>query len=294
MQSTLPRIVDQPRRAFTIVEVMVAIGIITVLLALLLPALGVARRNSQWAGSQNNLRQIHALMSAYSGDNRDYIVPSEFDYNAAQYPGKVRSASPAGVNPLLGQPSTGSWSDILWTYGELGPLLLPDDDGAADAYDYRYDSPDRFVFERLDDYKSPFRSMVANSYNAKTPSTPEALPFGDGAEEVGEPGYFAANQFFDSTIAGNWFTAGQIRRPTLSVYLVDSFHGEVIPATDDAWSGLPQSNNAAVGQVDFRYVGDTALLLMLDGRIVTQPRWDDLTELRDDFQIRVLGLDSDS
>ncbi len=290
MKSTRIPTVDRPARAFTLVEMMVAIGVIIVLLALLLPALGVARRNSVWAGSQNNLRQIFTLMTAYSGDNRDFIVPSEFDYSAAQYPGKVRTASPAGNDPPIGLPSTGTWTDILWTTGGFAPIQVP----ANGGYDYRFDSPDRLLYEAVPDFKSPFRSLVANGFNAKSPSIGEALPFGDGAEEVTEPGYFAANQFFDSTQPNGWFTTGQIKRPTLSVYLVDSFYGEVIPTTDAAWNTLPQSNAAATGQVDFRYVGDTALLLMLDGRIVTQPRWDELQDLRADFQIRVVGLDSDN
>lgn len=271
---------------FTLVEMLVVIGVIILLLALLLPALGIARKNTLLAGSQNNLRQIFTLMTSYSTDNREHIVPSEFDYSGATVKGKVRSPSPANVNPLLGLPHRGTWSDILWTHGGFEPIKVP-----GTEYDYRFDSPDQALFEVLPGYESPFRSKVANSFNAVDSDDPVATPFGKGAQEFGEPGYFAANQFFDSTQPGRWFTTGQIRRPTVSIYLVDSAYGETIPMTEEAWCGEGTGTLGCNGHVDFRYVGDKALLLMLDGRLVTQSRWDDLEELVEDYRFRVDKLD---
>ncbi|MFO0874899.1 MAG: prepilin-type N-terminal cleavage/methylation domain-containing protein [Phycisphaerales bacterium] len=283
------------RRAFTLVEMLVVIGVIVLLLALLLPALNVARKNSRWAGSQNNLRQIFTLMTSYSTDNREYIVPSRFDYTASTAPVKVRTWTagavlPGGLAPL-GEQKKGSWTDILWTTAGMGPIsFFAGDAGAANVYDYRYDSPDRNVFAVLPGYDSLFRSKIDNSFNAKNPTVAEAIPFGDGAQEVGEPGYFAANDFFDST-GGTWWTTGQIKHPNLAIYAVDSCYGEAIPQTADAWDGRKQNDPAAKGQVDFRYVGDAALLLLLDGRIATQPRWDDLADLQNTGQLRVQNLD---
>src|SRR5690606_14954920 len=126
-------------RGMTLVEVLTVIGIIVLLLAILLPALRAARGNSIWAGSQNNLRQIATLMQSYSTDNREYIVPSQFDYSAASYRGKVRTPSPAGSTLPLGLPHEGTWTDILWTYGNFGPVQA--------TPDYRYDSPDRAFYD---------------------------------------------------------------------------------------------------------------------------------------------------
>ena len=285
--SACPRTPVRGARGFTLVEMLVVIGVIILLLGLLLPALGIARRNSQLAGSQSNLRQIFSLMTAYSTDNREYIVPSKFDYSTATAKGKVRSPSPAGVDPLLGDAHKGSWTDILWTTGGFGPIRVP-----GTEYDYRFDSPDKPLFDVLPDFESPFRSKVANSFNAKDATDPIATPFGDGAQEIGEPGYFAANDFFDSTQPNRWFTTGQIKRPTVSIYLVDSAYGETIPMTEEAWCGLGQSAPNCSGHVDFRYVGDKTMLLMLDGRLVTQSRWDDLEELVEDYRFKVDNLDS--
>lgn len=295
MRDPLPSSHHRSLRGFTIVEILVVIGVVVLLLALLLPALNVARKNGRWAGSQNNLRQAFTMMTSYSTDNREFIVPSRFDYTASSAPVKVRTWAagavlPGGLSPL-GEQRKGSWTDILWTSAGMGPIsFVVGDPGATAVYDYRYDSPDKNVFSILPDYDSPFRSKVENGYNAKNPTVAEAIPFGDGAQEIGDPGYFAANDFFDST-GGTWWTTGQIKHPNLAVYAVDSFYGEAIPATQEAWDGRPQKDPAAKGQVDFRYVGDAALMLLLDGRILTQPRWDDLEDLETTGKVRVTNLD---
>ncbi|MCA9284517.1 MAG: hypothetical protein KDA22_04855 [Phycisphaerales bacterium] len=276
------------RRAMTLVEIITVIGIITLLLAILLPALSVARGNSVWAGSQNNLRQISTYLQAYTTDNREYLVPSQFDYSASPYPGKVRTPSPAGTTLPLGQPNQGTWTDILWTSGEFGPVVGSDVTGSPD---YRYDSPDKAFYEtRGDDVKNIFRSMGTNSRQAVLDG--QATPFGAGADEAGAPGYFAANDFFnaraDAPGGGKWWTSGQIKRPDRSIYLVDSYFGEVIPTTDEAWAAGVA--NSPTCEVDFRYPGNLCLMLLLDGSIRSEPRWTDLSDLLNSRQLRVTGL----
>jgi len=61
------------RRAFTIVELLVVISIILVLVALLLPALGVATRSAMEYACQNNLHELAVVVATYCADNEGYF-----------------------------------------------------------------------------------------------------------------------------------------------------------------------------------------------------------------------------
>ena len=305
-------------RGFSLTELLVVITLIAVLLGLLFPALAGIRSTGLMTTSMSNLRQIGVWMRMYSDDNREFIVPSRFDYAQASYPGKVRAPldqNGSPVNPAVGGRHQGTWSDILWTVFEGG--VFPD--AAKDpalGHDYRYDSPDGALYDRLGTNlaANPLRSAVEITTYPDQGRAGRCDPgdLGPGVSApwdaaVGHPGFFAANNFFDATAPGRngpgWVITGQIKSPERSMYLVDSLIGETIDPIDPPFDSMgPDTNNdgrADCLEVDFRYPGDVCLMLFLDGHAQTVAKFDNLDELQGSSsgptkrsrQIRVQNLD---
>ncbi|MGE3180718.1 MAG: prepilin-type N-terminal cleavage/methylation domain-containing protein [Phycisphaerae bacterium] len=83
--------------AFTLIELLVVIGIIALLVAILVPALGGARRGARTTVCQANLRGVMLGMHTYSNDYADAVVPSY----------TIKGTTGGALHPLEG------WGPIL-------------------------------------------------------------------------------------------------------------------------------------------------------------------------------------
>src|SRR3954454_5042737 len=103
------------RRAFTLVEMLVVIGIIGVLAALLLAALGPARNTALRMSCSHNLRQLALAVEEFHVANGCYPASRTF-WNDAGY--KASGNLPVTWNTASARPQTLSWVHELMPYIE--------------------------------------------------------------------------------------------------------------------------------------------------------------------------------
>ncbi len=149
---------------FTLIELLVVISLITLLIAILLPALSSARETASRVKCLSNFRQVGVAGFAYSTDHDDYITPN-FNVGSSQYAGLrgyITGADPVNDKGLwFGCNTPGSEPNYRGNYGMVGTYgrLVRDEtnDGVTKPAGAFYNSFD-WGYLRMSDVRSPSRA----------------------------------------------------------------------------------------------------------------------------------------
>ena len=131
------------RRAFTLVELLVVIGIIAILIAVLLPALGKARESANTVKCAANLHQIGIGISTYLANNQSTYPPGLYYVGLQIANGVQTPATPVNgyvnwtsfvLSPQVHEPAPGEAPDPrLLSTSAWGAFVCPTAGGIASS-----------------------------------------------------------------------------------------------------------------------------------------------------------------
>ncbi|MEO1129468.1 MAG: prepilin-type N-terminal cleavage/methylation domain-containing protein [Planctomycetota bacterium] len=166
---------EQHRRGFSLVELLVVIAVVALLVSVLLPALGAARRQGQLLQSVSNVRQITTAALAYAYDNSDTWPIWPVSINESR--GWVRFNSWDAFGATTSEYWDGTSSERTAAEAPLNEYIYADLDLDDPSEDERLELPifecpgDRATFQRafwstgVPDYELTGYDDVGTSYH---------------------------------------------------------------------------------------------------------------------------------
>jgi hypothetical protein len=106
-------------RAFTLIELVALLCVITICALMVLPSLARTRTNSPMTQCQNNLRQLAAAWTMYSADNKGWLVsayPIYAGFTASWCGGNAATGGGSSSYTYGGAEPAGITNGLLWPY----------------------------------------------------------------------------------------------------------------------------------------------------------------------------------
>jgi len=193
------------RQAFTLVELLVVIGIIAVLIAMLLPTLAKAREQAKMTQCMSNLRQLGIGVQLYRHHNRDYFPPRVIF---------VRNMSTGTEGAAVTRQSVFSWTG---KQGKLAGNVTVRDMTADKRYINKYLMPNVQLFSEFEYAHCPADDQAYENWG----SSYSMAHFGGNAANpiysvVREDVYNGATKVNDLSIKGS-----QVRNSSVYAYAGD-------------------------------------------------------------------------
>jgi prepilin-type N-terminal cleavage/methylation domain-containing protein len=154
-------------RGFTLIELLVVIAVIAMLVAILVPVLGRARRHVKATACMSNLRHWAQIFGMYTNDNDGrFIAEPAYMPDGSLVPGE--------------HPEEKIWYTVLWRYHKERKLYFcplatkPEDEGGVNPFSAwhhaDYELPDGWGFENASGRKHLYGSYGMNYWIRNWPS----------------------------------------------------------------------------------------------------------------------------
>jgi prepilin-type N-terminal cleavage/methylation domain-containing protein len=116
------------RPAFTLVELLVVLGVIVVLIGMLLPALTRSRQQANSVVCQSNLRQIGIAMLMYADQYDGFLFPSDMGYDAQHVIPYPDTGAPGTIHNV--------WPLVVFGVWNPPVMICPSDQQPLEQHSY--------------------------------------------------------------------------------------------------------------------------------------------------------------
>ncbi len=198
------------KRHFTLIELLVVIAIISILAAMLLPALGKARERVRMLDCKSKMKQIGIADTSYAGDYDSYFAISRSPFGAASYV---------------------DWYQLL---GPYAPSIFTERFRKGDFTTAASDEASRYTAPMCSEYKGEMHAQDTN--------TPAAAKTTKGYGGIG----YSRNTGFWLTSGNTWDVSSMaslpqrnssIKFPSRFMLACDAYYGGICNDSNSFWLG---------------------------------------------------------